>query len=62
MDDVRQRVTVKLIPRIDLQALANKLVKSLSCFLTFFVYSLLIKLRQCFLYVWEGKKFLIHWL
>ena len=26
MDNVRQRVTVKLIPRIDLQALANKLV------------------------------------
>lgn len=26
MDNVRQRVTVQLIPRIDLQALANKLV------------------------------------
>lgn len=26
MDNVRQRVTVKLIPRIDLQAVANKLV------------------------------------
>jgi len=26
VDNVRQRVTVKLIPRIDLQALANKLV------------------------------------
>lgn len=35
MDNVRQRVTVKLIPRIDLQALANKLVWFLlpiSCF------------------------------
>lgn len=26
MDNVRQRVTVKLIPRIDLQAVANKSV------------------------------------
>lgn len=26
VDNVRKRVTVKLIPRIDLQALANKLV------------------------------------
>ena len=26
VDNVRQRVTVKLIPRIDLQALASKLV------------------------------------
>lgn len=30
VDDVHQKVTVKLIPRIDLQALANKFV---SCYL-----------------------------
>lgn len=28
MDNVKQRVTVKLIPRIDLQAIANKMVNS----------------------------------
>ena len=27
VDNVRQRVTIKLVPRIDLQAMANKLVK-----------------------------------
>lgn len=33
IDNVRQRATVKVIPRIDLQALANKLV----CFCSFFI-------------------------
>jgi len=33
VDNVRQRVTVKLIPRIDLQALANKLVRNVAIFL-----------------------------
>lgn len=32
VDNVRQRVDVKLIPRIDLQALASKLVSSNPCF------------------------------
>ena len=32
VDNVRQRVTVKLIPRIDLQVLASKLVSHISLF------------------------------
>lgn len=38
VDNVRQRVTVKLIPRIDMQALANKLVNISNVTLGFYKY------------------------
>lgn len=37
VDNVRQRATVKLIPRIDLQALANKIVCVPSFLFLFFI-------------------------
>ncbi|AQK83093.1 Putative transcription elongation factor SPT5 homolog 1 [Zea mays] len=46
VDNVRQRVDVKLIPRIDLQALASKLVSFSLCF----------SQEQCYKYnYWEGE-------
>ncbi|PWA45170.1 global transcription factor group A2 [Artemisia annua] len=44
VDNVRQRVTVKLIPRIDLQALANKLNMASSCWAISHLFSVSISL------------------
>lgn len=49
VDNVRQRVTVKLIPRVDLQTLANKLVGSLSFFFLLLFNIRRIKLALFFL-------------
>lgn len=51
VDDVRQRVTVKLIPRVDLQALASKLVNAYFLWFMLSDFSLFINKFSCHSFV-----------